>query len=233
MKKIGFIGAYDKSDLIINVAKILQLLDYKVMVADTTLMQKTRYIVPAINPTKSYITDFENIDFAVGFESLEDIEEYLGVTFKGINDEGDLGLYDYMLIDIDNPEVLENMEVRQLDNKYFVTSFDSYSLKKGIQIFDGIDRQMKLTKVLFSYEMSQENEERLNNLSLEYRIEWSSFSLYFHINNEDSQVLQENEQFEKIRFKRLSNNYKDSLMYLVQDIDRSQSSMKLKKLMKE
>ena len=138
-----------------------------------------------------------------------------------------------MLIDIDNPNVLEHMEIRQLDNKYFVTSFDSYSLKRGMEIFDGIDRHMKLTKILFSYEISQENEERINNLSMEYQIEWNNFTLYFQINNEDNQVLQENEQFEKIRFKRLSNNYKDSLMYLIQDIDRSQNSMKLKKLMKE
>ena len=233
MKKIGFIGAYDKSDLIINVAKMLQLLDYKVMVVDTTLMQKTRYIVPAVNPTKSYITEFENIDFAIGFESLEEIEDYLGTSFKGLDTGANNDMYDYVLIDIDSSEVLQDMEVRQLDNKYFVTSFDSYSLKKGLQIFDGIDRQMKLTKILFSYEISQENEERINNLSLEYRIEWSKLTFYFKITSEDNKVLQENQRFEKIKFKRLSNNYKDSLMYIIQDIDRSQSSMKLKKLMKD
>ena len=65
MKKIGFIGAYDKSDLIIYIAKTLEMLDYNVLVVDSTLLQKTKYIVPSINPTKSYITNFENIDFAI------------------------------------------------------------------------------------------------------------------------------------------------------------------------
>ena len=78
MKKIGFIGAYDKISFIANIAKVLRNLDYKVLVIDTTLMQKSKYIIPAINPTKSYITDFEDIDFAVGFENIKEVEKYLG-----------------------------------------------------------------------------------------------------------------------------------------------------------
>ena len=62
MKKIGFIGAYDKTDLIIYVAKILTTLNKKVLVIDSTLNQKARYIVPVINPTKTYITEYEEID---------------------------------------------------------------------------------------------------------------------------------------------------------------------------
>lgn len=67
MKKIGFMGAFEKSDLIMCVAKILEMLDYNVLVIDTTLLQKTKYIVPAINPTKAYITSFEKTDFAIRF----------------------------------------------------------------------------------------------------------------------------------------------------------------------
>ena len=65
MKKIGFIGAFEKSDLIMYIAKVLEMLDYNVLVVDTSCLQKIRYIVPSINPTKAYITNFENIDFAV------------------------------------------------------------------------------------------------------------------------------------------------------------------------
>ena len=42
MKKIGFIGAYDKIDLIIYVAKILTTLKKKVLVIDATTNQKAR-----------------------------------------------------------------------------------------------------------------------------------------------------------------------------------------------
>ncbi len=70
MKKIGFIGAYDKTDLIVYLAKILTVLNQKVLVIDATVNQKARYIVPAINPTTSYVTDFEDIDIAVRFFKL-------------------------------------------------------------------------------------------------------------------------------------------------------------------
>ena len=40
MKKIGFIGAYDKTDLILNIAKILTEAGRKVLVVDTTTTQK-------------------------------------------------------------------------------------------------------------------------------------------------------------------------------------------------
>ena len=65
MKKIGFLGAFDKTDLILSVAKMLEMLGYSVLVVDTTLLQKMKFIVPAINPTKSYITNFEKTDFAI------------------------------------------------------------------------------------------------------------------------------------------------------------------------
>ena len=79
MKKIGFIGVYDKIDLVLCIAKILTKADKKVLVADATKMQKSKYVVPAINPTKSYITEFEGIDVAIGFDSIENIKQYLGI----------------------------------------------------------------------------------------------------------------------------------------------------------
>ena len=53
MKKVSFIGAYDKIDLILYVAKILVAMDKKVLVIDSTVNQKAKYIVPVIMPTKA------------------------------------------------------------------------------------------------------------------------------------------------------------------------------------
>ena len=79
MRKISFIGSYDKIDLILYIAKILVATDKKVLVIDSTVNQKAKYIVPVIKPTKAYVTDFENIDVAVGFKNLNEIKEYLGM----------------------------------------------------------------------------------------------------------------------------------------------------------
>ena len=79
MIKIGFIGAYDKTDIILNIAKVLTLTGTgkNVLVIDNTITQKCKYIVPVINPTKTYVTTYENIDVAVGFSSLENLKHYL------------------------------------------------------------------------------------------------------------------------------------------------------------
>lgn len=79
MKKIGFIGAYDKIDLILYVAKTATEVGKKVLVVDTTLLQKARYIVPCIAPSKYYITEYEDFDVAVGFGNLDEIKKYLGI----------------------------------------------------------------------------------------------------------------------------------------------------------
>lgn len=65
MKKIGFIGAYDKTDVLIQLAKILTTVGVKTVVIDSTTNQKAKYVVPVINPTRTYITEFENFDVAV------------------------------------------------------------------------------------------------------------------------------------------------------------------------
>ena len=143
MKKIGFIGAYDKIDLIIYVAKVLATLKHRVLVIDSTINQKARYIVPVINPTIKYITEFEEIDIAVGFENIVDIKKYLGLT-----EQQDME-YDIVLVDTDNYIGFEAFELKEANKNYFVTSFDNYSLKKGLEILAGLKELISLTKVYF------------------------------------------------------------------------------------
>ena len=119
MIKVGFLGATDKTDLIIYVAKVLELMDKNVLVIDTTIMQKTKYVVPSISPTRSYVTDFDNVDYAVGFESEQDLTRYLGLK----DGEGLEKLnYDFVLIDLDNEKMIESFEIEEMGKNFFVTS---------------------------------------------------------------------------------------------------------------
>ena len=236
MKKIGFMGAYDKANFMIYTAKVLRLLDYKVLVVDASSVQKIKYIIPAINPTKSYITSFEDIDFAVGFEEWAEVERYLGIRYDSNEDEEskiNKDIYDYVLIDIDSAERLESFEMENADKNYFVTSFDMFSLKKGIDIFKNVIRPMDLTKIEFAYETSKEDEDYLNYISLEYRVNWNNYVFYFQILGEDNKVFEENQRLEKIRFRRLSLGYKESLTYVIQDICKNENPSKIKRTMKD
>ena len=236
MKKIGFMGAYDKANFMIYTAKVLRLLDYKVLVVDASSVQKIKYIIPAINPTKSYITSFEDIDFAVGFEEWAEVERYLGIRYDSNEDEEskiNKDIYDYVLIDIDSAERLESFEMENADKNYFVTSFDMFSLKKGIDIFKNVIRPLDLTKIEFAYETSKEDEDYLNYISLEYKVNWNNYVFYFQILGEDNKVFDENQRLEKIRFRRLSIGYKETLSYVIQDICKNENPSKIKRTMKD
>lgn len=212
MKKIGFIGGYDKTDLIIYVAKILTELGQNVLVVDATTNQKARYIIPVINPTLMYVTEYEDIDIAVGFKKVEEIKKYLGVP-----DEEEME-YDIMLVDTDNQEGFKEYNLEEAQKNYFVTSFDSYSLRKGLEALLGLKNAISLTKVYFSKEMLKEEDDYLNFLSLGYKIIWNDYRVYFPIENGDLSVIHENQRVAKIKFKKLSIQYKDGLAYLSEEI---------------
>lgn len=226
MKKIGFIGMYDKTDLILNVAKILTTMKKKVIVVDLTLTQKAKYVVPVINPTITYITNFEDIDVAIGFDNEKEIKDYLGVV------ENEELPYDIMLIDVDNSKVIEEFDLIESAKNYFVTAFDLYSLKRGLEILSTIKTPIALTKILYAREVLKEEDDYLNFLSLGYKIMWNEYRIYFPIENGDWSVLAENQRVAKIKFKKLSTQYKDNLIYIVGEILNDVSENQIRRVVK-
>ncbi len=223
MKKIGFIGAFEKTDLIIYTARILTEIGKKVLVIDTTVLQKARYIVPCIAPTKSYVTEYEGIDVAVGFEDLEEINGYIG------NIEND---YDIVLIDVDSYEKFDSFEIISSEKIYFVTGFDSFSLKKGIEIIGTMRQKVKMKKILFERDFIEEDDEYLNLLSLTYPIEWDEEKIYFPYDQGDLTAIIENQRVTKIKLKNLSEEYRDALYSLVKEITPETKNGDLKKAFK-
>ena len=224
MKKIGFIGAYDKTDMLLNIAKILTTMKNKVLIIDSTINQKARYIVPAINPTVSYITSFEDIDVAIGFRNIDEIKKYIGTT--------DDNIYDILLIDCDTEERIEEFGLESSYKNYFVTAFDMYSLRKGIEILKSLKTEINLTKILFAKEILKEDDDYLNFLSLGCKIDWDPERIYFPIENGDLVVIAENQRVQKIKFKKLSVQYKDSLGFIVQQILEQKNDSNTRKAIK-
>lgn len=209
MKKIGFIGAFEKTDLIIYTARILTEAGKRVLMIDTTVLQKARYIIPCIAPTKFYVTEYEGIDVAVGFEDIESLNQYMGDI------END---YDVVLVDVDSYEKFDSFEIANSERLYFVTAFDSYSLKKGIEVIGTMRQKLRMTKILFEREIIEEDDEYLNLLSLTYPIEWNEEKIYFPYDQGDLTAIIENQRVTKIKLKNLSEEYRDALFMLTQQI---------------
>ena len=226
MIRVGFIGAYDKTSLILSIAKVLSKAGRKVLVIDSTIKQKCKYVVPAINPTKSYITEFDGIDVAVGFESLKEIEQYIGI------DNAEELEYDIILIDTDTYEGTVSFALQSAEKLYYATSFDLYSLKKGIEIIKQLNIPLHMTKLFYSKEMLKEEEEYFDYLALGVKVIWNEEKLYFLLENGDQAAIIENQRLERIKFKNLSNVYKENIAFLVNDIDNKIEEKQIKTIMK-
>ena len=212
MEKINFIGAYDKTDSIMYIAKILTEMKKKVIIVDATITQKSKYVIPTVENKNEYITNYSNIDFAIGFTNYNDIKTYLGMP------QSAAFTYDYMLIDIDNSDLLNNFDVYSSKKTYFVTSFDLYALKKGVEVLKRLSLPVEITKVYFSNLMSQTEDDYFNYIATGCRVKWNQEKIYFPLLNEDLDIIKENQRLSRIKFKGLSNEYKASLTEWAQDI---------------
>lgn len=221
MITIGFVGGYEKTDLILYMSKIITITKKKVLVIDATSQQKTKYIVPAIFPTKSYITEFEGIDFAVGFENMEEIKKYLGDTLD----------YDIIIYDVDTIKYAEQFEIKRCDKNYLVTSLEVYSLRKGIDILSNIDETTEFNKIIFANYEAKEEEKYIEYLLLGKKIQWKE-TMFFPVLVDDYSVCIENRNVSKIKMKKLSTTYKDGLVYLIKDILGEASINEIKKAIK-
>ena len=226
MKEVGFVGAFDKTDLIIYIAKILTVLGKKVLIADTTVTQKARYVVPALNPTLSYITEFEEIDIAVGFNNIEKIAEYTNKSIETLE-------YDYILVDIDNAENAMNFRIDKAVQNFFVTSFDTYEIRRGLEILNGFPTPISMTKVLFSKEVTKEDDDYLNYLSLGSKVMWEDDRIYFPLEMGDKTAIINNQKVAKVRFENLTSMYKDGMEFVVAKIDPKLQGLMVRKIMKE
>lgn len=228
MKTISFIGAYDKTDLLLYLAKIFTTMGKKVLIIDTTILQKAKYIVPVISPAKAYVTSYEDIDIAVGLYNYTSIKSYLGLPEHAVL------TYDYIFIDVDSIEEMRNFNISETNKKYFVTGFDSYSLKRGLEILAGMGETLELKKVLFSKNISYEEEEYFNYLALGTKVKWDDETIYFPLEQGDQGVIIENQMVQKIKFKKLTELYKESLLYIANELVEDKADvMNLKRAFKQ
>lgn len=174
MQVIGLIGYVDKYDFAINLARTLNIMGKSVLVVDATLDRKLKYVIPALtNIGRSYVTQYNGIDFAVGFDSMHDVENYMAE--QSIN----IGLYDFILIDIDSPKSYEFFRTRGIDKSYFFIDSSVLSVAKNkdiikaIRVYNPAEENISLTKVYYKSVMSRAAEDYFAKQIEAYNIKWT------------------------------------------------------------
>lgn len=122
------------------------------------------------------------------------------------------------MIDIDENDCFHKFDMTKANKNYFVTGFDSYSLKKGLEIIGKMEDKLLMKKILFSQEMLDEEDDYLNFLSFYYSVRWENEKVYFPYEIGDNSAIIENQRTARIRFKNLSDAYKEGLTLIAGDI---------------
>ena len=161
-----------------------------------------------------------------GFNSIDRIKNYLGMEDKPLD-------YDIALVDIDTPEAALNFDIERNYKNCFVTAFDLYSLKKGTEILSIFKKPVKVFKVLFSKNLLKEENDYLDYLTLGCKVAWDKEILNFPIEIGNYSVAIVNQVISRIKMKKLSDHYKNSLSYLITIIfDEDITSSEVKKIIK-
>ena len=219
MQVVGLIGYMDKYDWAMNLAKSLYIMGKSVLVVDATLDRKLKFVVPALNNIgRSYVTQYNGIDFAVGFDSMHDVENYM--SEQGIN----ISLYDYILIDIDSPKSYEFFRTRGIDKKYFFidTSVLSVSKNKDIikalRVYNNTDENLKLTKVLYKGVMSRAAVDYFQNIISDYNVEWEEPEYEVMVDEMDKIVDIDSQYSGLIDLRKHTKGYIDNLALMTSQI---------------
>lgn len=207
MEQIGFIGTYDKKDLLLNVGKILSNLGKRVLIVDSTLMQRLKYIVPNVSNgnSKAYISEYLGIDVALGFVNMNGIMQYLGTEELP---------YDYIFIDTDNIQTIASFMVHKLQKKFFVTSYEQFELRRTVEIFRNINLPLNMTKVVLSFDINDNQAYALAHLMEQTLVRFNKDEVNFADSIIDRKAMLENQLVNEISLKHYSNTYKDSIEYL-------------------
>lgn len=181
---IALAGYVNKTDFVINLAKAINLMGKTVLVIDGTYEERMKYTIPSLAvKEKEYVTQYDSIDFAVGFKNIHDVENYI------CKRELNIALYDYILLDIDNPTAYENFRARGINKTYFFVEYSNISMSKNAEllktmmIYKPLDKKLELTRVLFKYYITRASEKYYENKLSTFAIEWDE-NMY-ELNYED------------------------------------------------
>lgn len=207
MEQIGFIGALDKKDLLLNIGKVLTNLNKSVLIVDATMAQRLRYVVPntSSKPSNTYVSEYQGVDVAVGFMNLNSIAQFIG---HNIN-------YDYVIIDTDAVQTVTSFGMQNFAKNFFITSYDEYELQKGIEIFRLIQFPIELYKVIISSNINNKEDEYLNYLLGQTTAKWKEEKILFADTINDRKAALENQLTKEVNLKKYTSTYKDSLEYLI------------------
>lgn len=208
MNNALFIGATDISDLLHYLSKIIAVSGKKVLLIDGTEERFIRFGTPL--PSKTIkIVEFEGFDVAIGFNTLSELDKYLGKNHQ----------YETLILHTSGKDFIEKSDLSRFESKFIATTSEKMSLDKTIIaihfLLDGTT-QFEFTKISINTIESNVSSDFLERVLSGLQIQWSIETIELFYDEVDYSIKVNNQHEGKIEMRRLSRNYKAVLKELVQ-----------------
>ena len=158
MRAIGMYGYVDKYDFVMAVAKTITMMGRSVLVVDATSDNKYKYIVPNISNDVRYINQYGEVDFAMGFNSYEELQQYMAE--KGM----DIEKYSYVLFDVESVDKFKAYASKTMDKSYLFIASNLVSVNKTEEIVRSVYYRSYMTRAANNY---------LDEKVANYAVNWS------------------------------------------------------------
>lgn len=212
MKRIMFIGACDKSDLLLYVSKLLTQAEQKVLLVDATREQYYSYAVPKID-AEYKITEFEGFDVAHGLFNYDLLEDYFHTNQEKLHS------YDAVIIDTDRAEDIGHWS--EIEHHLLVSTYDKPTIEKNVHLVRSLfatrdSSELRMLKVIVQEVACAITEEYIESTLTEFPIQWTEPSYPVYFDETDYAVKIDNQFNYRLNIKPLSKDYKVTIMELAQ-----------------
>lgn len=198
MNRIVVIGACDKSDLLIYISKILTACGYRVLLIDATSNQMYQYAVSHISNMK--LSEHDGFDIA-----------------SGVMEEDQYEIYDYVIIDIDDPAQMLNY--KEFQSCILVTNYEKRTIVQNQLLIDQFVRTqnnetIEMHKVIYHVDCHMD-EVYIDSTLEAFPITWLDQAIIIHHDEYDYAVKLSNQYKSRVNLKGLSRSYKRMLIELL------------------
>lgn len=237
MKQIAFLGAAEKSHLLLVLGKVLVKTGLKVLLVDSTIAQTIRGYLPSPGTKPAaFVTEFDGLDVAAGFINRAQLEQY----FQHL--EGRFPEYDLMLIDTDHTNFIKGNELPDMAARIWCLSLDKLVLQKNAELIQRLclaefaAKPLPFTKLILSAVPTTMPEAYFESFQTSPSIRWQEPTLHLPLDVRDVSAMLDNQHHERMVLKRLSGAYLQTVQNLVQlvsGLDRRSAQAVLKRTRRE
>lgn len=205
MKQILFIGAYEKSDILFYVAKLLSV-EHSVLILDVTVHADYEYAYPKV----------EGQDGVRQHDRFDVIENATLETYQELQKESK---YDLVLVDISRKDELQRWPAA--DQYYLVTSHDNAVMQRNEFLMNTFFQDKSQSDLIPVHKLIQESavfpEEVIQETFTKHPIDWKE-SFIFYPDERDLESKYMNQHLSMLHTKKLSGDLKSALQRVAAQI---------------